>query len=234
MKRVTPMLEKAIQEVIHPVMIGSGFMCMRANVYRAKWSTDEVEQLIFLSVSEVKGRETVLKSHFGLRNWIAEIFGCHMVRSYGGDGFKEFKCDEPDSCAMRSSFDRLDQRDWVVRIRDLQGREIGKRYQDFIRDYLVPTFGPVTTLQELLSLLAANLDCCPWFATNGAIRAAQIVAVARQIGLSADQIRSMLEPRKVFIANGGGGTSRIRSDPDGYITQMLDDWSAGSYNTARG
>src|SRR5262249_53758297 len=97
---------------------------------------------------------------------------------------------------------------------------------------LVPTIGRVTTLQDFLSLLATNSVNCPWYATNGAIRAAQIVAVARQIGLDTDHILSVLESRKEFIANGGTRASRIASDPDGFAVQMLDDGTAGSYNTA--
>src|SRR5882672_11074378 len=100
---VTSELEEAIRETIDPVMIESGLtyirtnvymenVYIRTNVYKAKWSTDEVEHFVYLSA--IKNRGMVLKSDFGLRNFVAEVFACRIIHSYGGDLFKEFKCDE--------------------------------------------------------------------------------------------------------------------------------------------
>src|SRR5690349_10184289 len=108
-------LAKAIEERIHPVMTECGLIfvgkktygekiSVRTHVYRAGWSTDEVEHFIYLS--EIRKREIVLKSDFGLRNASAEVFSCHIIRAYGGSLFSEVQCDEPDSCTMRFAFAR--------------------------------------------------------------------------------------------------------------------------------
>jgi hypothetical protein len=76
-------------------------------------------------------------------------------------------------------------------------------------------------------LLAADMSYCPWAASNGAIRAAQIVALASQIGLGSTHIRTMLELRKPLIANGVSKISEMRANPTAYLDRLLEDWAAG-------
>jgi hypothetical protein len=92
----------------------------------------------------------------------------------------------------------------------------------------MPTVGKITTLETFLSLLIADMACCPWAGSNGAIRAAQIVALGGQIGLNAGDIRGMLESRKTLIAHGISKSSEMRAAPAAYIDRILDDWTAGS------
>jgi hypothetical protein len=130
---------------------------------------------------------------------------------------------------MRVSFARLEPSGWPVHLPDFSGGELGKHFHDFITERLVPTIGHVTTVDKLLSLLTADTSYYPWLGSNGAIRAAQIVALAGQIGLDAAHIvRGAVESRKSLIAHGGSKTSEIRANPTAYIDKILDDWDGRS------
>jgi hypothetical protein len=129
---------------------------------------------------------------------------------------------------MRFSFARLEPSRWPILRPGLSGKEPGERFRGFIAGHLIPTIGGVVTLSDLLGLLVADMSYCPWIGSNGAIRAAQIVALAGQIGLGATNVRAMVESRKPLIARGGSKTSELRADPTAYIDRLLDDWTAGS------
>jgi hypothetical protein len=215
----------AIDKVVGPFLAEAGYARLRAGVYRAGWSTKDVEHFVYVFVVQKVGR--TLKCDFGIRNRIAERFSCDAIRTYGGEPFRQFKCAEPDSCAMCFSFSGLDRSDWHIHLRDGSDGHLGLRFRAFIDGHLAPTMGQVTTLQQLLSLLAADTEHCPWWASNGAIRAAQIVALAGQIGLGTDYVRGLLESRKSLIAHGVSKTSEMRANPTAYIDQILNDWAAG-------
>jgi len=118
-----------------------------------------------------------------------------------------------------------------MRLSSFSERQVAEYLRDFMIDRLIPTVAQTTTLEKFLSLLASDMSCCPWLASNGAIRAAQIVALARQIGLDADHIHGLLESRKVLIAHGVSKTSEMRANPAAYIDRLIDDWTVGSLNS---
>jgi hypothetical protein len=228
-----PLVPAAIEAYVNPALRDAGYECVDKGVYRALWSTVEVEHFIYVfgnprSFDDPKRTDTV-SGDFGIRNSVAEAFSCNAIHTYGGEIFNLFKCAEPTSCAMRFSFGRLEPSGWPILRPLLSGKELGERFRAFVAEHLIPTIGRVTTLGDLLALLAAEMSHCPWSASNDAIRAAQIVALARQIGLGANHIRAMLEPRMSLIAHGGSKTSEVRANPTAYIDRLLDDWAAGSY-----
>jgi len=91
----------------------------------------------------------------------------------------------------------------------------------------------VNNLDEFLELLVADKSYYPWPGSNGAIRAAQVVAVAGQIGLKEDFVRTMLEPRLQLIAAGLSKTSEMRANPKAYVERILDDWKSWSMSDER-
>jgi hypothetical protein len=137
-----------------------------------------------------------------------------------------FKCAEPTTCAMRFSFGRLEPRGWPIRRASFSGKEVGERFLTLVTEHLIPTVGHVATLADLLALLVADMSYCPWLGTNGAIRAAQVVALAGQIGLGAAHIHAMLESRMLLIAHGGSKMSEVRTNPTAYLDRLFEDWAA--------
>jgi len=201
-------------------------------VYKAPWSTEEVEHFIYVSdhrgdLTEPKLRDLVWAS-FGMKNAAAEDFSCKAIHAYGGDVLKLFRCGEATSCAIRFAFDRVEPVGWPIRSHGLSANEIRERFRVFITQHLAPTVGHVRTLRDLLGLLIADMSHCPWAGSNGAIRAAQIVALARQMGLGGDHVRTMLELRMQHIAQGGDKRSEIRANPTAYLEKLLDEWDGTS------
>jgi hypothetical protein len=217
---VAATISTIIETSVHPALVDTGYERLHEGLYKGLLIAGEVEHFIYLF--EDPGRKDILTGDFGIRNVIAETFSCNAIRAYGGEVFKSFKCAEPTSCMMRFSFARLEPSGWPIHLPDLPAKEVGNHFRNFITERLVPIIGQVTTLDKLLSLLSADMSYCPWIATNGAARAAQIVALAGQIGLSSVHIREMLESRKLLIARGGSKLSEIRTNPGAYIERLLE------------
>jgi hypothetical protein len=217
-------ISSIIEDWVDPILVENGYACIDECVYKATWGSSSVEHFIYLS--ELQKSKDMITGEFGIRNYVSEVFSCNAIRAYGGEIFKEFKCGELTSCAMRFSFAKLEPSRWPVHFASISGKLLGQRFHDFIVGYLVPTFGHVTQLEGLLDLLAADMPSLPWSGSNGAIRAAQIVALAGQVGLDAARIRGMLASRMPLIAHGVSKTSKMRANPAEYIDRILDDWAA--------
>jgi hypothetical protein len=213
------------------VLVDAGYERVDEFAYKAIWSTPEVEHFIYL-IEEQK-KKNYLTGDFGIKNSLAEAFSCDSIHIYGGDIFKCFRCAEPTTCAMRFSFARLEPSAWPMTLAGLSETEFAQRLRDFINNYLLPAISHVTTLLDLFSLLAADTSHCPWVASNGAIRAAQIVALAGQLGLDDLVPREILESHRSFIGHGVSKSSEIRSNPTMYIEMIIRDWIAGGYRPGK-
>jgi hypothetical protein len=227
---------------IHLALVDAGFEhlgkgllrggAVYEEVYKASWSTEEVEHFIYVSdhrgdLTDPKHEGQVFAS-FGIRNAAAEEFSCNAIHAYGGEVLKLFKCGEATSCAMRFGFERMDPVGWPIRSRGPPRDAIPEWFRVFITEHLAPTVGHVRTLPDLLGLLIADMSHFPWVSSNGAIRAAQIVALARQTGLGGDHVRAILEPRRQHIAQGGDKRSEVRANPTAYVDKLLDEWDRAS------
>jgi hypothetical protein len=129
---------------------------------------------------------------------------------------------------IRVHFARLDDSGWPVHLSGLTEEQLPPFLHDFVSREIVSTMGPVNNLDEFLELLVADKPYFPWPGSNGAIRAAQVVAVAGQIGLREEFVRTMLEPRLQLIAAGLPKTSEMRTNPKAYVERILEDWKSWS------
>jgi hypothetical protein len=221
---VVAAISTKVDSIAAPALRDAGYEYIQGGIYKALWSTTEVEHFIY--IRELEKSPGHIHADFGIRNVKAEVFSCNTIHAYGGEIFSLFKCSEPTSCAMRFGVGRLEPTSWPM---SLHAEGVSRNLKESINSHLIPAIKHVVSLCDLLGLLAANMDHCPWSQSNGAIRAAQIVGLAGQLGLDHKIVRGILEPRISFIARGGSKVSAVRSDPAGYVDKILSDWAAGRH-----
>ena len=206
-----------------PILRQAGYEQIDTLTYRAFCSMAEVEHFIFFE--EGGKRKGLFSGHVGVRNTEAEAFSANAILRYSGEfHFQALRYDERKSCTMRFPFGRLVPL-WSIYVPDLSKPQIGEAVQSNVTEHVRPVVEGITTAEKLLSLLLENKDPFFWGATTGAIRAAQIVVLGDKSGLDRDQIRSALEPRLTFVANGFLKTSPFRKEPSAYIDKILSDWN---------
>ena len=213
------------QTLLNEALAPVGYRQRKELIYQAEWSTLEVEH--FIAFSRYAMAQSLLTGDFGMRNPCAEVFSVHCIRAYGGDLFKIFRPHGIDyDCTMSFSFGRLTSKvqRWSLDILVLSGTALVNSVQTYVRDRLLPVVGGVTTLDKLLAVLMVDAEPYPWIASNGAIRAAQIVAIGRQIGYEADYICASLEPYKRHILSGLGKKSAEQDDVNIYLERVVADW----------
>ena len=200
-----------------------GYQPLHDRVYRATWSTPDVEHFIYLT-----GGSQGVSAAFGVRNQCADRFARREIIKYGGDTIAralEHEYDERSSCTMRFSFSLFDPF-WSRPIRSLFDPILGPKMHRMVTERIFPAVKDVVTIDKLLCLLLADKRPCHWVATNGAIRAAQIVVLADKCGVPSAQTRATLEARQQWIANGFLKSSPMRNNPAEYVNRVLEDWDA--------
>ena len=213
---------KVMKRLVTQALFDAGYVHLGEGVHKAALGSLDVEHFIYI-LDDLK-REYVISGEIGIRNDSAEVFSCNAIRRYGGLLFQQFKCGEPCSCMMRVYFEGLDNSGWPVHLHDIAEEPLRDFLQDFFARRVASTIGLVKDLEKFLEFLVADEPYFPWPGSNAAIRAAQVVAVAREIGLSADFIHAMLEPRMRLIAAGLSKTSEMRANPKAYVDRILEDW----------
>ena len=170
------MLDEA---ALRTVMTDIGYSRLKRHVYRAEWSTPDVEHLMyFLLYGTPKDFLTV---DFGLKNLEAEIFAIKEIKKYGGVLYQVLRYDERIDTFMRFSLGTLAS--WglraSIRISGMTGAELAKTIRGDIDEKLLPIIRGVRTLNDLLSVLLLDVEPFPWVRCNGAIRAGEVVYLAR-------------------------------------------------------
>lgn len=218
-------LSARFEAIVTPVLLQDGYELVGPLVYKARWSSPDVEHFIFFEAGGQTRR--FFSGRFGIRNREAEAFSADAIRRHSGEfHFQALRYNQHTSCTMRFSFHRIYPPFSELYIARLPDAEIGPPIQHIVSQYIRPAMSNVTTTSQFMSLLIENEGPCFWAGTNGAIRAAQIVVLAHKSGLRGDRIRTLLEPSFVFIANGFHRSSPFHEDPASYLDQLLVDWNA--------
>jgi hypothetical protein len=213
---------------INKALATVGYQRQRSLVYKAQWSTPDVEH--FISFSRHGTAKASLSADFGLRNPDAEIFSAKCLYSYGGDLYNLTKPNTIVDYRMRFSFGRLGSKvqRWELYLPDLSSSELSQILKDYIRERLLPVVRNIITLDRLLDVLTRDSEPCPWISTNGLIRTAQIVSVGRQIGLSGEHIRAILEPHERYVQRDLREISGKKVGVGSFIDSIIADWEAES------
>jgi hypothetical protein len=199
-----------------------GYQALRRDVYKATWSSEEVEHFIYFSW--YGQREELLAAHCGIRNPCAEAFSVRSIRTYGGEFlFNALAYDECTSCTMRFSFERLSKINWPLNSLMLPGSELAASVRGLVKERVLPVVSSMVDIDTILSLFVSDSEPCPWFVSNGAIRAAQIVALAKRKGIEDAQVTEMLKSRESNISRGFMKASMYREKPGAYVEKILSD-----------
>jgi hypothetical protein len=198
-----------------------GYLRLKKQVYRASWSSTDVEHFLFLSLY---GGGNYFTCEFGLRNAAAERFAVECLRLFGGPVFRDVRFDPRFDCRMRFSLGAL--AGWPSRssllITAMSDAALNDKIKSDIRDLLFPVVRSVLCAADLFSFLIRDDESSRWLTVNGAVRAAKIVYLGRQLGLQTIELEAMLQPFLQEIgANIGRGPTEDGVSPAVFLNDVL-------------
>jgi hypothetical protein len=186
-------VKKMKKSLIDQKLILLGYRREASLLYRASFSTNEVEHFILFSFWGP--RKCWLSAGFSLRNNEAEEFGWRCAVKYGSELYK-YAAENRSLCALRFPLGVL--ADWSPRsslyLPDMTDDEVLKRIEDAVQQKLLPLTRNIAGLEALLQVLENDSAPFRWLYTDGGIRAAQVAYIARRLGLQSSQIREKLRP----------------------------------------
>lgn len=200
---------------------------LKRHVYRAKWSTPEVEHFIYFQLYGTPSG--YLAADFGIRNKEAESFAIRSIQRYGGDLYRLLRHDDCSDCFMRFSLGQLAS--WGIRsslkISTTSGVILVEKIKHDIKQQLFPVVRGIKDLASLLSLLLVDAEPYPWIRCNGAMRAAMIVDLARRLGRQSEEIHALLKPHNKWIAI--NLLNAPDPDPSSYVERIIEDSVSNGY-----
>jgi hypothetical protein len=205
-----------------------GFDRLSEYIYRASWSTTEVEHFLYFGADS----RQYFTAEFGLRNLKAEEFGVESMVKYGHQNFRlwQMQRDPATACSMMFSLGTLSKisRDpWPrVRLPTISGHDLATLTAGFVRQNLLPIIEHVTDLETYLAFLLTDREPNPWLTgANLMIRVAQVVAVAAQLGRSNVEIREFVRPYDRMIEKRMQHIAiKSLTGIDMYVDGLLVDW----------
>lgn len=152
-------------------------------VFRTAAADSKVEHhLVFDLWGE---RERFLTGQFGMKYAPAEAFAAQCVLLYGGPLYQLMELDDPNHCSMKFPIGSLAK--WTPResldLSILAPETVSEQVLAAISTIVSPLVRRIRAPKSLLDVLRADSDPCRWPFTNGAIRAAQIVFLAKTVGV---------------------------------------------------
>jgi hypothetical protein len=209
-------------------MLAIGYMRRRKFIYQASWGSQYIEHFIYFR----EDSRQYFVARFGLRNPIAEEFSIGSYIKYGHPNLQLIRQnrDPKTACSMSFEFDRINetsQTSWPrIHIPEMTSSELAVFVGRFIKLHIFPFTKHVVDLPTFLTLLIADREPTPWFASGHAIRAAQLTATASQLGLGRTEIRGLLKPHDKFISV---ALFEKQLDPescvDRYLDRLILDWT---------
>jgi hypothetical protein len=206
-----------------------GYDRFRKYIYRASWSTTEVEHFLYFG----KDTRQYFTAEFGLRNPDAEELGIEAIAKYGHPNHQLWlkERDAATDCSMTFEFGRLDKHSpnsWPrVRLPEISGQDLAVLVAGFVRQNLLPVIESVTDLETYLAFLVADRDPNRWLISrNRMIRAAQVVAVSAQLGRSHAETKDLLRPHADLIEKGMRHARDTVAGFDMYVDKLISDWAS--------
>src|SRR4029453_18776033 len=204
-----------------PALADLGYLRLKKRIYKASWSSTDVDHFLFLSLY---GGGNYFACEFGLRNAAAERFAVECLKLFAGPIFQDVRFDPRFDCRMRFSLGML--AGWPSRssleLSTMFGAELVGRVQSEISSLLFPVVRSVLSAADLLSFLIRDDESSRWLRVSGAVRAAKIVYLGRQLGMQTIEIEAMLQPYlKEIAANIGTNATADWDSPSVFLEKVL-------------
>ena len=198
-----------------------GYRRVDRHIYRADWSSEDVEHFIYFSLYGTPN--DYLAADFGLRNQRAQTFAQDEIRRYGGPVYQLMKMNKKAHCSMNFPLGSLAS--WgprsSLRISSMSNQALVMKIIEDIKTRLLPLIRNVTSIDHLSSFLCQNAESHAWLRSNGAIRAGMIIELMLRTGISVIELEIMLEPYHDRIAS--NLLDAQDPDPSAYVKKVIDD-----------
>lgn len=172
---------------------------------------------------EIRGNSDYsLTAEFGLHNEDATGFAIETLTRYGDSRFTNWSS-RASGCLIWFSIGELlgwypGAALWQHQSSD---QEFAASFVFAVESQIVPIVKKIDSVSALLQLLLSNEPPYRWVKSNGAVRAAQIIFLARQQGQSSEALIASLQPFLVEIKIGLG--RRCNLSPADFVESVIAD-----------
>ncbi len=207
------------RNILEPKLADLGYNKVQKLLYRSKDYGPAVEH--FLEFELWGGPLHYVSCDFGIANKDALRFATECLSLYGGAIYRRLPVTAPvfNARCQVGRFCEWGRRD-SLGISELGANEVSGRALKDIEDIILLKAGPISTLEAFASQILADEPWMPWLTSNGAMRAAEYIYAARQVGISRSAIASNLEP---FSSSVKRGLDR-ETDASIFLEQSLSHW----------
>jgi hypothetical protein len=213
------------EPAVRAAMADVGYRRIKRHIYRAEWSTADVEHFVYFQLWGVS--KAYLSADFGVRNKEATSFAVRSIKAYGGQIYQIMRHDDRTDCVMVFSLGQLAS--WAprhsLRWLGMPSATLSETIKRDIGIKLLPLMQSVTSLDSQLSFLLEDTEEHAWIYSNGAIRAAIIINLATRIGWTPDEIRTVLRPHHNRMRH---QLDRTDGDPVSFIEKVINDAIIGA------
>jgi hypothetical protein len=224
-----------LDDLLASALIDLGYERVAKLVYRARWSTTEIEHVLRFDTYGTP--KIYLEGDPGMRNAAAEAFAMRCRRLHAIGSMRETV--PIDQWWRPVHFSLGDYCGWSVRgclnTLEFGPDELAKKVVDDARSKLIPLVGAIKTSADLLAFLERpDWTTPPLIQMGEYYRAAQIAYLARKLGAARKETKNILLGFSLRIRN---SIDKSRFTPETYIDQILDDadaaWSGDAASAAK-
>ena len=217
-----------LDDVLAKALAPIGYARVEKLTYRADWSTQDVEQILWFDT--YGNPKEFLVGDAGLRNAKAETFAKQCQQHYASPLIlqclnQESGKQSPWFCPLHFSVGSLLR--WGLRsslsLARCTPEQITTSLAPGVRSKLLPLIGDIRTSAALLDFLERDGEPLPWLISGTYYRAALVAYLAAKLGRPQEETKALLMRHAAFFAN---GIDMTRLTPESYIDHIVDDAEA--------
>lgn len=179
------------------------------NVFRANWSSDDVDHLIFFELSEgMDSSDPFLQAEYGIRYLRANQFVLRAYLNYVPNSkSKSIRFDPNFDCLIKVDFGFFGHErvfNWRLWLRDLDTSGICDSIEQKIGTDVYPLVKSINTKRDIFRFLVSDKEPFRWFRSNPLLRAAAVVFLGVELRLDQEQILNELSLQSQTLKVQGG------------------------------
>jgi hypothetical protein len=209
------------EKSITPGLSELGYVRLKRVTYKASWSSTDVEHFLFATL--FAGGDRFL-CDFGIRNPGAEQFALECLKLFSAPRLRDVRFNPRYDCSNRFPLGKW--AGWSIgatlTISAFPEAAFADKVKGDVEHLLLPIVRPIRSPADLSSVLSKNVEPCSWVTVGGVLRAAQVVYLGRQLGVTTSELRSMLQP---YLKQIGGSLGRDETgewqSPTAFLENVL-------------